>query len=66
MIDLDEMKVNALKVDRLAKLLVGHKGEISGLEQELEDLLNSTSWRITSPIRWMKQRVLDLKKLFSG
>ena len=66
LIDLDEMKVNALKVDRLAKLLVGHKGEISGLEQELEDLLNSTSWRITSPIRWMKQRVLDLKKLFSG
>jgi glycosyltransferase involved in cell wall biosynthesis len=26
-------------------------------EQELEELLNSTSWRITAPMRWLKRRL---------
>jgi hypothetical protein len=26
-------------------------------EQELSDLLHSTSWRITAPVRWLKRRL---------
>ena len=63
---MEEMKVNSLKVDRLTNQLANRNCQINELEQEMEDLLHSTSWRITKPIRWMKQRVLDLKKLFSG
>ena len=31
-------------------------------ERMIEDLVNSTSWKITRPIRWMKQLILDLKQ----
>ena len=30
-------------------------------EQQLEEMLGSTSWRLTSPIRWLKERLLKLK-----
>ena len=30
-------------------------------EQQIEEMLNSTSWRLTSPVRWLKERFLKTK-----
>ncbi len=35
-------------------------------DQKIEEILNSTSWRATVPIRWVKQLLLDLTKRFRG
>ncbi len=35
-------------------------------DQKIEELVNSTSWRMTVPIRWIKQLLLDLKNRLSG
>ena len=32
-------------------------------DQQIEDMLNSTSWRMAAPVRWAKRRLLGLKKL---
>lgn len=34
-------------------------------DQQIEDMLNSTSWRMAAPVRWAKRRLLGLKKLFT-
>ncbi len=40
--------------------------EILRRDEQIEEMLNSTSWRLTTPVRWVKQRWLDLKDRFSG
>jgi glycosyltransferase involved in cell wall biosynthesis len=29
---------------------------------QIDDMLNSTSWKLSAPVRWFKQRLLNLKK----
>jgi hypothetical protein len=61
-----DIKVNRLKVVNLSNQLTHLESRVDELEQEIRDMLNSTSWRMTGPLRWMKQQWLDLKKRFSG
>ena len=41
-------------------------GQVARRDEKIDELLNSTSWRVTKPVRWVKQRLLDLKKQFSA
>ncbi len=41
------------------------QGRVARRDQEIEEMLNSTSWQATVPLRWVKQRLLDFKKYFS-
>jgi glycosyltransferase involved in cell wall biosynthesis len=54
----DDMRMN-----RLMNQLAHHKYQLNELEGQIEELLNSTSWRATVPLRWTKQQLLNLKKL---
>jgi hypothetical protein len=60
-------------MDQLMNLLINDKYQLNVLQrqlaqrdQQIEEILRSTSWRMTAPIRWMKQQLLDLKKFFSS
>jgi len=53
------------KMSRLTSQLDNHRHRVSELEMELKDMLDSTSWRVTLPLRWTKQRLIDLKRIFS-
>ena len=35
-------------------------------EQEIQDMLVSTSWKATTPLRWIKRRLFDLKRKNKG
>jgi glycosyltransferase involved in cell wall biosynthesis len=57
-----------LSVGHLAKELADcrmHQGELqirlAQKDKEIAEMLQSTSWRITTPLRWLKQRFLDMK-----
>jgi glycosyltransferase involved in cell wall biosynthesis len=59
------------QVNRLTKELADSNYQLKVLEsrvaqreQQIEDILASTSWKVSLPIRWLKQRLLDLKKIF--
>lgn len=54
------------RMNRLTGQLANRENQISELQNQLNDVLDSTSWRVTVPLRWTKQRILDLKKLLSG
>ena len=62
-----------VRIGQLMSQLVNFKYQLNEMEgrvtqrnQEIEDMLNSTSWRATVPLRWAKLKLLGLKKLFSG
>ncbi len=71
----DSRRVGAsddVRMGQLMSQLVNHKHRLHELEgqvllrdQQIEELLSSTSWRMTVPIRWAKQQLLDLKKRLS-
>jgi hypothetical protein len=54
--DKDERGMN-----RLSRQLVEQGDQISLLQKQLGDILVSTSWRLTAPVRWVKQKILDWK-----
>lgn len=58
---------------RLHDRLKQQEDQLSELEQKLglrekqiDEILNSTSWKLSAPVRWAKQGILNLKNLFSG
>jgi glycosyltransferase involved in cell wall biosynthesis len=66
-------EVSDARIIRLQGQLRDQKQEMRELEQKVvererhvEEILNSTSWKFSFPVRWVKQRLLDLKKRFSG
>lgn len=70
---LDESALSGITQDGRVRELVKYKYRLQVLErrlltaeQKMEALLNSTSWRVTVPLRWFKQRLLDIKKRFSA
>lgn len=46
---------------RLSRRLAQQENQLNLLQQQLDDLLASTSWRLTAPVRWVKQKLLDWK-----
>jgi len=61
------------RVDQLMGELDKHKYQMYELqerlaqrEQEIQDMLVSTSWKATVPLRWMKQCFFDLKRKIKG
>lgn len=40
--------------------------KIEERERQLEEILSSTSWKFSFPLRWVKQHMLDFKKRSSG
>ncbi|NNK97438.1 MAG: glycosyltransferase [Xanthomonadales bacterium] len=47
---------------RLQKL----EKKVSRRDEVIADMLNSTSWRVSAPIRWLKQSLVQIRKRFSG
>ena len=47
---------------RLQKL----EKKISRRDEIIADMLNSTSWRVSAPIRWLKQSLVQIRKRFPG
>ena len=57
----------------MANRIVDYRNQLEQLDaqimrrnQQIDEILNSTSWRLTEPVRWFKQHWLDFKDRFSG
>jgi len=60
-----------LRVGQLMSQVADHKSQLDKLaariaerDLRIEQILSSTSWRASAPIRWMKKRLLNLKERF--
>jgi glycosyltransferase involved in cell wall biosynthesis len=60
------------RLEQVKNQLLEQKYQLSKLEKRvaqkdrvIEEMLNSTSWRATVALRWVKLKLLDLKKFFS-
>ncbi len=60
------------RLEQVKNQLLEQKYQLSELEKRvaqkdrvIEEMLNSTSWRATVALRWVKLKLLDLKKFFS-
>ncbi|MGD9022082.1 MAG: glycoside hydrolase family 99-like domain-containing protein [Lysobacterales bacterium] len=62
-----------VKLTRLSEQITDYRLQLQALDAriarrdaKIEAMLNSTSWRISAPVRWVKQRWLNIKNHFSG
>ena len=62
-----------VRIGRLQSELINYKfrlneleGQVTQREQTINDMLASTSWRVSAPVRWSKQWLLNFKSRFSG
>jgi glycosyltransferase involved in cell wall biosynthesis len=55
-----------MKISQLENRLAVQKHQLKKLEDKLAELKASTSWQLTLPLRWAKQKWLGLKKRVSG
>lgn len=62
-----------VRIGRLQSELINYKfrmseleGQVAQRDQEIKDMLASTSWRVSLPIRWCKQVLLRVKSRFSS
>ncbi len=72
----DSRRVGAsdnVRMGQLMSQLVNYKYQLNVLEgqvtkgdQQIEEMLRSTSWRATIPLRWLKWRLRFLRKFISG
>ena len=51
-----------LRVGQLENQLTAYKNQLVELEDKITEIQASTSWRVTYPLRWFKQRLLAMKK----
>ncbi|MBE9539652.1 MAG: glycoside hydrolase family 99-like domain-containing protein, partial [Proteobacteria bacterium] len=73
-LEADSRRVGAsddVRIGQLMSQLVNHKHQLNVLQgrvvqrdRQIADMLESTSWRLTTPVRWAKQQLIHLKKLF--
>jgi len=64
---------STVKMTQLVELVSDYRRQLEQLDvrvmrrdEKIEEILNSTSWRFASPVRWFKQRWLDFKYHFFG
>lgn len=62
-----------VRIGRLQSELINYKfrlneleGRVAQREQVIREMLASTSWRVSTPVRWGKQLLLDIKNRLSG
>lgn len=63
----DEVRIGQLmsQVVNYKHQLKELQGKLAERDRQIGDMLNSTSWRATALIRWIKQRAIGLKKIIS-
>lgn len=62
-----------VRIGRLQSELINYKfrlneleGQVAQRDQAIKDMLASTSWRVSTPVRWGKQLLLNIRNRFSG
>ena len=62
-----------VRIGRLQSELINYKfrmneleGQVARRDQEIKDMLCSTSWRVSAPVRWGKQALMNIKRKFSS
>jgi len=53
------------QVGRREKQVNKLESRVAYRNEQIEELLNSTSWKVTVPLRWFKNKLRDLKNIFS-
>ena len=61
------------RMGQFMRQMVNQNHQLNSLErkiarrnEQIEEMLNSTSWRATVPLRWFKQQLIEFKKRFSS
>jgi hypothetical protein len=60
----DEKWINSLmgQLAQKERQLSSFRCQLKELEEKKQELLESTSWQVTIPLRWIRQQIIDFKK----